>query len=358
MKKRCCSLILALASSMALPRLVAAELPHIAGFELDGRFSASKWEGALQVAFTNRDATAYLARTDGFLFVGILSRHGRPSGKACTMTAHDDPVYSNDSAEVFVGVPGRAGYWHVIANANGAIHDDYRNELNRISKEWDSGARGAGSYDDAADRYYIEMRIPFAVFSPVEGKISLAVCSFTRWNLDGKSALGEYFKPETWTVFDLGARYPVVLEKMEVPAYAGVQRCLFTISNRDAEPKKLTGTFAGSPVSWDIGAGETRAFEAFNRMKRGESAEVALRLEADGRPILDGYRNVTARPLLRVAPVSDIIWEGEPLNLDVTVFERQTEPVRVEVLPGRAKCTYKGEEVEIPYMTDSSPWRK
>ena len=353
MKSQFCMFIVAAAAASGLR---AAELPRIGPVELDGRFSESKWAGAMPAAFTNRDATAYLAVSGGDLLVGVRSYHGRLSAKVCTYTEHDKPIYDNGSMEVFIGVPGRTGFWHVIANVNGAVYDEYKDQLGRL-QPWDSGARAAGSYDEACNGYYIEMRMPLAVYSPVEGKISLAVCSYSRWNMNGRSILGEYFRPETWTVFDVEP-CPFVLESMQVPLVSGLQPCSFAISNRSDKPAKLTGTFAGSPVEWDVGAGETRTFEAFNRMRKDEEVEVQLKLDSGGRRVLEAYRNVKARPLLKAVPVSDIVWEGEPLKLNVTVFEKQTEPVTVEVLPGKAKCVYKGEEVEVPYTTEKSPWGK
>lgn len=339
--------------------LGAAELPRLGdGFELDGRFSAAKWAGAMSVAFTNREATAWLGRTENDLYVGVVSRHGRMSGRVCLGENHDDPVYNSDTAEVFVGVPGREGFWHVIANVKGTVYDEYKDDLGRVALDWDSGARAAGSYDEANDSYYIEMRLPLAVYSPIEGRITLAVCSYTRWNQNGKAALGEYFRPDTWTAFELGAKCPVVLEKLTVPVVAGRQTCAVTISNRSSDPIELKGTFADESVAWTLGGGDTRTFEAFNRMRRGDKVEVALKLDANGRRILEAYRNLVAQPLLKAVPTSDVIWSGEPLRLKVTVFEKQTEPVEVEVLPDRAKCTYKGETVDVPYSTDPSPWGK
>ena len=344
--------------SLAAAAASALELPRIAAFELDGRFSQAKWAGAMSVAFTNREATAYLALCGDDIVIGVNSRHGRLSAKVCNYDEHDKPVYDNDSMEVFIGVPGRPGFWHVIANVMGTIYDEYNDPNRRVTLGWDSGARAAGSYDENGDSYYIETRLPVAAYTPVEGKISLAVCSYTRWNMNGRSVMGQYFLPDTWTVVDLGEPFPVVLEKMDVPGLSGVQPCSFTISNRSDKPRKLVGTFAGSPVEWEIGAGDTRTFESFNRMKKDEVVEVALKLDCDGRRVLEAFRNIKAKPLLKAIPVSDIIWEGEPLKLKVTVFEKQTEPVTVEVLPGGAKCIYKGEEVVVPYVTDKSPWGK
>ena len=337
----------------------AAELPRVGdGFELDGRFSEAKWAGARSVAFTNREATAWFGRTETDLYVGVVSRHGRMSGRVCLGVNHDDPVYNSDTAEVFVGVPGREGFWHVIANAEGTVYDEYKDDLGRVALDWDSGARAAGTYDEANDSYYIEMRLPLAVYSPIEGRIALAICSYTRWNQNGKAVLGEYFRPDAWTAFELGAKCPVVLEKLDVPVIAGRQPCAITLSNRSSDPIDLKGTFAGEPVAWTLGAGDTRTFEAFNRMKKGDKAEVALKLESNGRRVLEAYRNVVAQPLFKVVPTSDIVWSGEPLKLKVTVFEKQTEPVEVEVLPDCARCTYKGESVDVPYSTDPSPWNR
>lgn len=336
---------------------VADPLPTLKGmFVLDGRFSEEKWTGSATAKFEGRSATAYLAQTDGSVVLGVLSEHGRFDGRVCDKTAHDDAVYNDDSADLFVALPGQEDFWHVIANVRGAVYDERRGDFGRISVDWDSGTRAAGSYDAQTRRFYIEMRVPLAVFAPADGRLAFCVSSYTRWDKVGTAVWGEPFKPTTWKTFEVGGRYPVGLESFTVSSIAGRQMSSIRLKNRGNRPVTLVGSYAGEPVEWSLRPGDTQTFEAPNTMKKGDAVEVALRLDSDGTRVLEAYRNVVAKPLLKAVPVSDIIWADESLKIRVTVAEKQTEPVVIETKPGVATCTYKDETVVIPYSTDASPW--
>ena len=339
----------------------AAEIPRLAGeLKLDGRFSAAKWEGAQVIPFTTCErTTAYLARTEDEILIGVVSRHGRIAGRLAEFTAHDSDIWRDDSIDVFIGVPGREGYFHVVANTRGGIYDDFTDANRRVSTAWDSGARAAGSFDVPGDSFYVELKLPIAALAPVEGRVTLAIASYKRWAIHADNVLGTSFKPETWTAFDLGRTYPVEPVGVTVPAFAGRQACAFELLNRSDAPVELKGEFEGTPVKVALGPGERRTVTAFNAAEAGESKETVLRLcDAEGRRMLEVHKNMTARPLLTASLVSDIVYAGEEVQVRTRVHEPQTESVAVSVAPDRVTCVYKDQKVVIPYRTIPNPWKE
>jgi len=188
--------------------LVAVLSGFVSGAEMRGEFPGGKG-----FAVASADATN--------LTVTITRFHGRKESRVANLTRHDDAIYQDDSAEVFIGLPGRRDFVHLIGNTRGALYDDLTDENGRAHKKWNSGAKVTGRYDDAADSFVVTFVIPLASIAPPDGTIALACGAHVHYQLESVGCWGRYFHPETFTRFETPWRRPVVKPAPE-PVFPGV----------------------------------------------------------------------------------------------------------------------------------------
>ena len=135
------------------------------------------------------------------------------------------------------------------------------------------------------------------------------------------------------------------------------ERGIFRMPLANYRDLVLEGNCNGTPLTVKLKAHAVRELECRADLPAGKEGRTTLSLSEGGREIVHVCRIFTPVKLLHVVPVSDLVYEGEPLRLKISVSEKNPGPVTVEYFPGRAVCTYKGEKVEIPYKTIPSPWR-
>ena len=336
--------------------LAAVPLPFLESEPLiDGKRGAAEWKNALKTDFPKRKATAWIGRSSDRLYIAVESVHGAIENKSDFITGYDEPVFQNDNIDLFLAIPGTGGYYQIIANVRGTIFDQYHNGFGRQNPAWDSGAEAAGSYGE--DSFYIEVSIPLAALHPASGKLALAVGCYTQWNRSADSVLGKYHAPSTFTVFDIPEKYPVQIGSLGWPHFAGKQKLRAELKNISDRPLELTGTCNRIPVALKIPAGQSRILECSFWQKAGKEIKNILILYAGKRPVLHLSRCLIPKPILEASVLSDILWQGEELSLRVSVNEKQSEPVLISYAPNQVRCSYKGEEIVIPYKIIPSPWR-
>lgn len=175
-----------------LASLLAAVLPSA---EMHGEFPDGKGR-----ATVSADAER--------LTVTITRVHGRRESRVALRTRHDDAIYQDDSADVFIGLPGRRDFVHVIANTLGAIYDEHVDENRRSDLKWNSGAKATGGYDDATGTFTVRIEIPLASIAPPDGRITLCCGAHVHYQLESAGCWGTYFRPETFAVFETSWRRP------------------------------------------------------------------------------------------------------------------------------------------------------
>lgn len=325
---------------------------------VDGKPGDPGWKNAGKFTYSKRKATAWVGRTATHLFVAVESGHGAIANKVNACTAHDSPVYSDDCLDLFLNTSGGKDYYQVIANVRGTIFDQYKDPDGRTFLSWDSGAKAAGSY--GKDSFYIEMALPLASldFSGGRRKLALAVGCYTKWDMNGESILGNYHQPETFTPFEIPDSYPVKVVSAVWPSYAGDQVCSFELKNLGGKTLDLAGEFNGKPVGMKLEPEQTRILKCVTRQTAGREKANTLILRSGGQEVVRLNRILIPKELLRVEPVSDLIYEGESLPLRIAINEKQTEPLLIRFSAGKIICTYKGIRKEIPYRTIPSPWNE
>ena len=143
---------------------------------LDGRVDAAEWADASEVPLadipsfskdreTTLRGTVRVKRDGANLYVALTSN--RPARNR-TVTAHDGPVWEDDSFEVMLTRDGKS-VRHLVINANGAVHDETNGQ-----KSWESGAKAAVS--TSADGWQLELEIPIAALGglPTAGNFCLS----------------------------------------------------------------------------------------------------------------------------------------------------------------------------------------
>ena len=353
MMKGLCTALLFFAAFVS----VGAELPFLSPVPvIDGKKGDSGWGNALTAPFKGKPGKAFLGRSATHLYVAIEVKHGNIEAAANNCVRHDSAVYADDCLDFFfTGAPGSESYSQIIANVRGTIFDHRRDKDSRTDLTWDSGAEAKGSY--GKDSFYIEMAVPLASLGCDQHKLAVAVAAFTSWDRYAEALLGKYHKPETFTLFELPDSFPVKLKTCRWAYAGGAQSSFITVENTTARDLLLKGSYNGAPLTVKLGPRAVRELECRSVLPAGREGCNTLSLSEGGREVLRVCRIFTPVRLLHVVPVSDLIYEGEPLCRKISVSEKNAGPVTVEYFPGRAVCTYKGEKVEIPYKTIPSPWR-
>ena len=323
---------------------------------IDGKPGDPGWKNALTASFKVKQGKAFLGRSATHLFVAVEARHGCVEAAANNFVRHDSAVYADDCLDFFfTGAPGSESYSQIIANVRGTVFDHHRDKDCRTDLTWDSGAEAKGSY--GKDSFYIEMAVPLAALGCDRHKLAVAVAAYTSWNQQGEALWGQYHKPETFTVFELPDTFPVKVKERRWAYAGGTQSSFITLENTTSRDLLLEGSYNGTPLTVKLGPRAVRELECRGTLPAGREGCNTLSLSEGGREVLRVCRIFTPVRLLHVVPVSDLVYEGEPLRLKISVSEKNAGPVTVEYFPGRAVCTYKGEKVEIPWKTIPSPWR-
>ena len=337
--------------------LGSAELPLLSPAPvIDGKPGDPGWKNALAASFKVKQGKAFLGRSATHLFVAVEVKHGNLEAAANNFVKHDSAVYADDCLDFFfTGAPGSESYSQIIANVRGTVFDHHRDKDCRTDLTWDSGAEAKGSY--GKDSFYIEMAVPLAALGCDRHKLAVAVAAYTSWNQQGEALLGQYHKPETFTLFELPDSFPVRVKERRWAYAGGLQSSFITLENTGARDLVLKGNCNGTPLAVNLKAHAVRELECRSDLPPGKEGRTTLSLSEGGREILHVCRIFTPVRLLHAVPVSDLVYEGEPLRLKISVSEKNPGPVTVEYFPGRAVCTYKGEKVEIPWKTIPSPWR-
>ena len=337
--------------------LGSAELPFLSPAPvIDGKKGDPGWKNALTASFKVKQGKAFLGRSATHLYVAIEVKHGNLEAAANNFVKHDSAVYADDCLDFFfTGAPGSESYSQIIANVRGTIFDHRRDKDCRTDLTWDSGAEAKGSY--SKDSFYIEMAVPLAALGCDRHKLAVAVAAYTSWNQQGEALWGQYHKPETFTVFELPDTFPVKVKERRWAYAGGTQSSFITLENTTSRDLLLEGSYNGTPLTVKLGPRAVRELECRGNLSAGREGCNTLSLSEGGREVLRVCRIFTPVRLLHVVPVSDLVYEGEPLCLKISVSEKNAGPVTVEYFPGRAVCTYKGEKVEIPWKTIPSPWR-
>ena len=337
--------------------LGSAELPFLSPAPvIDGKKGDPGWKNALTASFKGKPGKAFLGRTATHLYVAIELEHGNIEAAANNCVKHDSPVYADDCLDFFfTGDPGSETYSQIIANVRGTTFDHHRDKDRRTDLARDFGAEAKGSY--GKDSFYIEMAVPLAAMGCDQHKLAVAVAAFTSWDRYAEALLGRYHKPETFTVFELPDTFPVKVKERRWAYAGGTQSSFITVENTTSRDLLLKGSYNGTPLTVKLGPRAVRELECRGTLPAGREGCNTLSLSEGGREVLRVCRIFTPVRLLHVVPVSDLVYEGEPLRLKISVSEKNAGPVTVEYFPGRAVCTYKGEKVEIPWKTIPSPWR-
>ena len=335
----------------------SAELPILSPAPvIDGKQGDPGWKNALTATFKVKQGKVFLGRSATHLFVAAEVRHGNIGAAANSCVRHDSQVYADDCLDFFfTGAPGSETYSQIIANVRGTTFDHRRDKDRRTDLAWDSGAEAKGSY--GKDSFYIEMAVPLAAMGCDRHKLGVAVAAYTSWNQQGEALWGEYHKPETFTLFDLPDSFPVKVKERRWAYAGGMQSSFITLENSTSRDLLLKGSYNGTPLTVNLKARAVRELECRGDLPAGKEGRNTLSLSEGGRELVHVSRIFTPVKLLHAVPVSDLVYEGEPLRLKISVSEKNAGPVTVECFPGRAVCTYKGEKVEIPYKTIPSPWR-
>ena len=334
-----------------------AELPILSPAPvIDGKQGDPGWKNALTADFKVKQGRIFLGRSATHLYVAAEVRHGNIEAAANSCVRHDSQVYADDCLDFFfTGAPGSETYSQIIANVRGTVFDHRRDKDRRTDLAWDSGAEAKGSY--GKDSFYIEMAVPLAAMGCDRNKLAVAVAAYTSWNQHGEALWGQYHKPETFTLFELPDSFPVKVKERRWAYAGGAQSSFITLENTGSRDLLLKGSYNGTPLAVGLRAHAVRELECRGDLPAGKEGRNTLSLSAEGRELVHVCRIFTPVRLLHVVPVSDLVYEGEPLSLRISVSEKNAGPVTVEYFPGRAVCTYKGEKVEIPWKTIPSPWR-
>ena len=337
--------------------LGSAELPLLSPAPvIDGKKGDPGWKNALTASFKVKEGKIFLGRSATHLYVAAEVRHGNVGAAANSCVRHDSQVFADDCLDFFfTGAPGSETYSQIIANVRGTIYDHRRDKDRRTDLAWDSGAEAKGSY--GKDSFFIEMAVPLAALGCDGHKLAAAVAVFTSWDRHGEALLGQYHKPETFTLFELPDSFPVKVKERRWAYAGGIQSSFITLENTASRDLLLMGSYNGTPLTVRLKAHAVRELECRGALPADREGRNTLRLFEGDREILRVCRIFTPVRLLHVVPVSDLVYEGEPLCLKISVSEKNAGPVTVEYFPGRAVCTYKGEKVEIPWKTIPSPWR-
>ncbi len=337
--------------------LGSAELPFLSPAPvIDGEMGDPGWKNAFTASFKVKQGKVFLGRTATHLYVAAEVRHGNIEAAANNCVRHDSQVFADDCLDFFfTGAPGSETYSQIIANVRGTVFDHHRDKDRRTDLAWDSGAEAKGSY--GRDSFFIEMAVPLASLGCDQHKLAVAVAVFTSWDRHGEALLGQYHKPETFTLFELPDTFPVKLKTCRWAYAGGTQSSFITVENTTARDLLLEGSYNGTPLTVKLKPHAVRELECRGTLPAGREGRNTLSLSENGREVLRVCRIFTPVRLLHAVPVSDLVYEGEPFRLKISVSEKDAGPVTVEYFPGRAVCTYKGEKAEIPYKTIPSPWR-
>ena len=173
----------------------------------------------------------------------------------------------------------------------------------------------------------------------------------------GEILWGSYHKPQTFTAFDIPDTFPVRVNERRWAYAGGRQSSFFTLENLSSRTLHLKGNYNGAPVAVKLNPKAIHKLECRSTLPAGKEGRNTLRLFDGKKEILYVTRTFTPIKLLKVLPMSDIIWEGEALQLKISVNEKPTADVTVEYSPGKAVCTYKGESETIHYKVIPSPWK-
>lgn len=149
---------------------------------LDGRLDEDFWrEAPVQSGFAGIRALARppqetefrVVYTDEAVFFGITCYEREMDRLKTDALERDDPVWADDSVEVFLK-PGN-GYYYQFAVNSAAIQYDGRREARTglTRQEMVEGLFWAGAWEAAAftgpDRWSVEIRVPFAMLDPAGG---------------------------------------------------------------------------------------------------------------------------------------------------------------------------------------------
>lgn len=157
--------LLSFSKPLALDFVRSAEAVRLAAPpELDGKLEAA-WETAGRISgFLVEDGT-YIANPptvvlagydDANLYLAFVCYEDDTSALRTGAAKRDDPVWQDDSVEVFITLPGEtANYCHFLVSAAGVMQD----EKNR-GDAWDGAWRAAAAVDAAGKRWIAELAIP------------------------------------------------------------------------------------------------------------------------------------------------------------------------------------------------------
>ena len=337
--------------------LGGAQLPHLSPTPvIDGKKGDAGWKNALTSSFKLKNGKGFIGRSTTHLYVAVDVKHGNSKAYANTCEKQDSPVYNNDCLDFFFTPdPASESYYQIIANVSGTLYDHFKDKDARMTLSWDSGAVAKGSY--GKDSYYIELAVPLAALGCHSNRLAVAVGTFTPWNKQGDILWGRYHMPQTFTAFEIPDSFPVRVRERRWAYAGGMQSSFFTLENLTGKPLQLRGTYNGKALSVKLGPKAVHKLECRSSLPAEKEGRNTLRLFEGKREIVHVSRTFTPIKLLNVTPMSDIIYQGEPLQLKISVNEKPSEKVTVEYYPGKAVCSYKGETVEILYKTIPSPWR-
>lgn len=368
-------LIIVLFTTHLLPAAEVTEIP----FGKENALVSRDFTGGV----TNRRCEAKVWRDAAHLYVALWSEHGALVHKAAEFNDHDDPVYRDDSVEIFLDVEGtRNSYYQIAANVNGAIFDQQRDTQRRSSSRWDSDATATGRHGE--DFYEIEVAIPLASLNLGNNpsrEIGLAVGTYTRYNKDNRSTWGKYHQPQTWRRVTLAGDYPVVLDSWNGSETAGRQPFEFAVKNLSGRDVSLSGTFNDREITVKLPAGATQKLLEKTQHTLNEAVVHRLVLNDGPHEVLRFVRKFTPHPLLYAVPVSTLLFEGDNLRITGRINEAPSAPLKVVlhsggtttekeiplsskqfsvVLPSqqadRVECSYKGETFAFDLESIPSPW--
>ncbi len=145
--------------------------PLVGKISIDGKLDEADWQNAVattdfRLAFGSnpiRHQTFLKMTYDADnLYVAFECLESRPKDIKTTVTQHDGPIWGDNDVELFINDPMMGGnYIQLLFNAAGVVCDGTVSAGlagRGLSRDFDSNAEVKASF--AADRYFVEIRIP------------------------------------------------------------------------------------------------------------------------------------------------------------------------------------------------------
>jgi hypothetical protein len=172
--------LVAAASFAEDPPLPELRVPKLAkpAPKIDGKLDEEAWKeaataGDFRMNFGERPegkAKLYVARDDTTLYIAVECFEDANALKQLKAAVHKhdgEGIWGDDEVELFIDPTGkRASYYQIIVNAKGVTWDAYHRAPQDYEREWEPKYEVKTAV--GADRWTLEMAIPFAAFDRSE----------------------------------------------------------------------------------------------------------------------------------------------------------------------------------------------